>query len=149
MKKYLVRRVFSKEQVKFRLVAYNPSTCKIRALGEFKLCNVKIKGVYSLESLQHDKHVETMHVIPQVKTESLLQNWTSKANLKTQTFEIGTTTPAMDKPKQLSYMPMFPSGFRSDTLASPIAPSTNTSNSFTSQELPSPPKELTKAEVYV
>ena len=43
LKKYLVRRM---------------------ALGEFKLCKVKIKGVYSPESLQHDKHVETMHVLP-------------------------------------------------------------------------------------
>ena len=149
LKKYLVRRVFSKEQVKFRLVAYNPSTCEIRALEEFKLCKVKIKGAYSPESLQHDKHVETMHVLPQVKAENLLQSWTSKANLKAQTFEIGTTKPTVDRPKQLSYMPMFPSSFRSDTLPSPIAPSTNTFNSITSQELPSPPKELTKAEVYV
>ena len=38
LKKYLVRRIFSNEQVKFRLVAYNPTSCKIRALGEFKLC---------------------------------------------------------------------------------------------------------------
>ena len=149
LKKYLVRRVFSKEQVKFRLVAYNPSTCKIRALGEFKLCKVKIKGAYSPESLQHDKHVETMHVLAQVKAENLLQSWTSKANLKAQTFEIGTTKPTVDRPQQLSYMPMFPSSFRSDTLPSPIAPSTNIFNSITSQELPSPPKELTKAEVYV
>ena len=59
LKKCLVRRVFSKEQVKFRLVAYNPSTCKIKALGEFKLCKTKIKGIYSPESSQHDKHVET------------------------------------------------------------------------------------------
>ena len=42
-KKYLVRRMFSNEQVKFRLVAYNPSSCKIRALGEFKLLESKSK----------------------------------------------------------------------------------------------------------
>ena len=90
---------FSKEQVKFRLVAYNPSTCKIRALGEFKLCKAKIKGVCSPESLQHDKLVETMHVLPQGKPENLLQNWTSKTNLKTPTLEIGATNPAMDRLK--------------------------------------------------
>ena len=44
---------------------------------------------------------------------------------------------------------MYTSSFKFDALPSPIAPSTNTSNSFTSQELPSPPKTLTKAEVYV
>ena len=148
LKKYLVRKNFSNDQVKFRLVAYNPSSCKIRALREFKLWKVKIKGIYSSESLQHEKHVETMHVLPQVKTESLLQKWTSKANLKTQTYEIGTFKP-MDKPHQLSYVPMYSSSSRLDTLPSPIAPSTNTSNSFTSQELPSPPKEVAKAEVYV
>ena len=150
LKKYLVRRMFSNEQVKFRLVAYNPSSCKIRALGEFKLCKVKIKeGIYSPESLQHDKHLETMHVLPQVKTEKLLQNWTSRVNLQTQTFEIGSVKSTVDRPQQLSYMPMYSSSFKPDTLPSPIAPSTNTSNSFTSQELPSPPKALSKAEVYV
>ena len=149
LKKYLVRRIFSNEQVKFRLVAYNPSSCKIRALGEFKLCKVKIKGIYSPESLQHDKHVETMHVLPQVKTENLLQKWTTKTNLKTQTFEIGAIKPIMDRPHQLTYVPMYSSSCRLDILPSPIAPSTNTSNSFTSQELPSPPQELAKAEVYV
>ena len=51
LQKYLVRRMFSNEQGKFRLVTYNPSSCKIRALGEFKLCKVKIKGAYSPESL--------------------------------------------------------------------------------------------------
>ena len=148
LKKYLVRRIFSNEQVKFRLVAYNPSSCKIRALGEFKLCKVKIKGVYSPESLQHDKHVETMHVLPQVKTEKLLQNWTSKVNLETRTFEIWSVKSTVNRPQQLTYMPMYSSTLRSDTLPSPLVPSINTSNSFTSQELPSPPKELTKAEVY-
>ena len=130
------------------MVAYNPSSCKIRALGEFELCKVKIKGIYSPESLQHEKHVETMHVLPQVKTESLLQKWTTKANLKTQPYEIGTFKP-VDRPHQLSYVPMYSSSCRLDTLPSPIVPSTNTSNSLTSQELPSPPKEMTKAEVYV
>ena len=99
IKKYLVRRMFSNEQVKFRLVAYNPSPCKIRALGEFKLCKVKIKGVYSPESLQHEKHVETMHVLPKVKTEKLLQNWTSRVNLQTQTFEIGPVKSTVDRPQ--------------------------------------------------
>ena len=80
------------------MVAYNPSSCKIRALGEFKLCKVKIKGIYSPESLQHDEHVETMHVLPQVKTENLLQKWTTETNLKTQTFEIGAIKPIMDRP---------------------------------------------------
>ena len=47
LKKYVVRRVFAKKHVKFRLVAYNPSTCKIRALGDFKLCRARIKGNYS------------------------------------------------------------------------------------------------------
>ena len=83
LKKYLVRRIFSNEQVKFRLVAYNPSSCKIRALGEFKLCKVKIKGIYSPESLQHDGHVETVHVLPQVRAENLLHKWTTKTNLRT------------------------------------------------------------------
>ena len=83
--------MFSNEQVKFRLVAYNPSSCKIRALGEFKLCKVKIKGTHSPESLQHDKHEEPMHVLPKMKTEKSLQNWTSRVNLQTQTFEIGTS----------------------------------------------------------
>ena len=149
IKKYLVRRMFSNEQVKFRLVAYNPSSCKIRALGEFKLCKVKIKGVYSPESLQHEKHVETKHVLPQMKTEKLLQNLTSRVNLQTQTFEFGPIKSTVERPQQLSYMPMYTSSFKFDALPSPIAPSTNTSNSFTSQELPSPPKTLTKAEVYV
>ena len=110
---------------------------------------MKIKGIYSPESLQHDKHVETMHVLPQVKTENLLQKWTTKTNLKTQTFEIGAIKPIMDRPHQLTYVPMYSSSCRLDILPSPIAPSTNTSNSFTSQELPSPPQELAKAEVYV
>ena len=57
--------------MKFRLVAYNPSTCKIRALGEFKLCKIKIKGIYRPESMQHDKQIETRHVLPQVKTERI------------------------------------------------------------------------------
>ena len=148
LKKYLVRKMFSNEQVKFRLVAYNPSSCKIRALGEFKLCKVKIKGTHSPESLQHDKHEEPMHVLPKMKTEKSLQNWTSRVNLQTQTFEIGPVKPTMNRPQQLSYMPMYTSTFRIDTIPSPIAPSTNTSNSFTSQELPSPPKTL-NAEVYV
>ena len=39
----------------------------------------KIKGIYSPESLQHDKHVQTMHVLPQVNPGNLL---------KMQTFEI-------------------------------------------------------------
>ena len=33
LKKYLVRRIFSNEQVKFSLVAYNPSSCKMRGIG--------------------------------------------------------------------------------------------------------------------
>ena len=113
------------------------------------MCQVKIKGVYSPESLQHDEHVETMHELPQMKTEKLLQNWTSRINLKTQTFEMGAVQSTVDRSQQLTYMPMYSSTFRSNMLPSPLVPSTNTSNSFTSQELPSPPKDLTKAEVYV
>ena len=139
LKTYLVRKIFSNEQVKFRLVAYNPSSCKIRVLGEFKLCKVKTKGIYSPESLQHYKHVETMHVLPQVKTKNLLQNWTSKANLKTQTFEIGTIKPIVDRPHKLSYVPIYASSCRLATFPSPNASSTNASNSFSTQELSSPP----------
>ena len=87
-----------------------------------------------------------MHVLPQTKTEKLLQNWTSRVNLQTQTFEIGPVKSTANRPQQLSYMPMYTSTFRIDTIPSPIAPSTNTSNS---QELPSPPKTLANAEVYV
>ena len=90
-----------------------------------------------------------MHVLPQLKTEKLLQNWTSRIDLKTQTFEMGSVKSTVDRPQQLTYMPMYTSTFRPDTLPSPLVPSTNTSNSFASQELPSPPKDLTKAEVYV
>ena len=83
-----------------------------------------------------------------MKTEKSLQNWTSRVNLQTQTFEIEPVKPTINRPQQLSYMPMYTSTFRIDTISSPIVPSTNTSNSFTSQELPSPPKSL-NAEVYV
>ena len=66
----------------------------------------KIKGIYSPESLQHDKHVKTVHVLSQVKPENLLEEWNSRSTLKKQTFEIGPMTePEVARPTV--YVPMF------------------------------------------
>ena len=66
----------------------------------------KIKGIYSPESLHHDKHVQTMHVLPQVNPGNLLKEWNSRSTLKMQTFEIWPMTePAQARPT--FYVPMF------------------------------------------
>ena len=79
----------------------------------------KIKGIYSPELLQHDKHVQTMHVLPQVKPGNLLKEWNSRSTLKMQTFEIGPMTePAVARPTV--YVPMFLTTFSTNMLPSPI-----------------------------
>ena len=107
----------------------------------------KIKGIYSPESLQHDKPVQTMHVLSQVKPGNLLKEWNSRSTLKMQAFEIGPKTePAVARP--IVYVPNF-----SLTLVLicylHLYYSTNTSTSTASNKLLTSPEEITKAEVYV
>ena len=55
LKKLGVRKAFQKEIVRYRLVSYNPSTCKIRALGPFKLCKSDMINEFGMINDSSDK----------------------------------------------------------------------------------------------
>ena len=147
LKKYVVRRVFSKKHVKFRLVAYNPSTCKIRALGEFKLCKARIKGNYSPDSLPQQYEEQVHELKPTTPFE--VQRW--KPYLNKQTYEV-TNTKRIERPNQLTFMSMDVPSFNS--LPSPFPPSSiNTPIDTDITDIRSKDEPTTsqadKAEVYV
>ena len=144
LKKYVVRRVFSKKHVKFRLVAYNPSTCKIRALGEFKLCKARIKGNYSPDSLPHQNE-DKVHEL-KLTTPLDVQRW--KPYITKQTYDV-TNAKRIERPSQLAFMsvdvPSFdslPSPFPSSSINTPI------DTDIRSKDEPST-SLVTKAEVYL
>ena len=61
--------------------------------------------------MQHDRHVQTMHVLPKVKPGNLLEEWNSRSTSKMQTFEIGAMTePTVARPT--FYVPMFSPNFK-------------------------------------
>ena len=144
LKKYVVRRVFSKKHVKFRLVAYNPSTCKIRALGEFKLCRARIKGNYSPDSLPQPYEEQVHELKPTTPLE--VQRW--KPYLNKQIYEV-TNTKRIERPNQLTFMSMDVPSFNS--LPSPFPPSsinTPIDTDIRSKDEPTT-SQVDKAEVYV
>ena len=147
LKKYVVRRVFSKKHVKFRLVAYNPSTCKIRALGEFKLCRARIKGNYSPDSLPQQYEEQVHELKPTTPFE--VQRW--KPYLNKQIYEV-TNAKRIERPNQLTFMSMDVPSFNS--LPSPFPPSSiNTlidtdTTDIRSKDEPAT-SQVNKAEVYV
>ena len=143
LKKYVVRRVFAKKHVKFRLVAYNPSSCKIRALGEFKLCRARVKGNYSPDSLP--QQFEEVHEL-KPSTPPDVQGW--KLYPKGQSYDI-TNTKRVERPSQLAFMSMDMPSF--DSLPSPFpASSINTpiDTDIKHKDEPATSK-AEKAEVYV
>lgn len=144
LKKYVVRRVFSNKHVKFRLVAYNPSTCKIRALGEFRLCRARIKGNYSPDSLPQHYEGQVHELKPTTPFE--VQRW--KPYLDKQTYEV-TNTKRIERPNQLTFMSMDVPSFNS--LPSPFPPSsinTPIDTDIRSKDEPTT-SQIDKAEVYV
>ena len=144
LKKYVVRRVFSNKHVKFRLVAYNPSTCKIRALGEFRLCKARIKGNYSPDSLPQQYEDKVHELKP--TTPLGVQRW--KPYLTKQTYDI-TTDKRVERPSQLTFMPMGVPSFNS--LPSPFPPSSINTPIDTDIGIKDSPttSKVTKAEVYL
>ena len=144
LKKYVVRRVFAKKHVKFRLVAYNPSTCKIRALGDFKLCKARVKGNYSPDSLP--QHGEQTHDLPLKTSTPNLHEW--QPNLKKLTYDLDPYNRQVERPNQLTFMPMDTPSF--DSLPSPLPASPNPSIEVNIGHKDEPATSRTvKAEVYV
>ena len=144
LKKYVVRRVFSNKHVKFRLVAYNPSTCKIRALGEFKLCKARIKGNYSPDSLPQQYEDKVHELKPSTPLD--VQRW--KPYLAKQTYDI-TNVKRVERPNQLTFMSMEVPSF--DSLPSPFPPSSINTPIDTDIGIKDDPttSKVTKAEVYL
>ena len=142
LKKYVVRRVFSKKHVKFRLVAYNPSTCKIRALGEFKLCKARIKGNYSPDSLSQQYEDKVHELKPTTPLD--VQRW--KPYLTKQTYDV-INAKRIERPSQLAFMSMDVPSF--DSLPSPFPPSSINTPIDTDIRSKDEPTQVTKAEVYL
>ena len=139
LKKYVVRRVFAKKHVKFRLVAYNPSTCKIRALGDFKICKARVKGNYSPDSLPQ-QYEDQVHELKPSTPSSDVQGWKPYPMKLTEVKKI-------KRPNQLTFMPMEVPSFISLPSPFPVSSNNTPADVGYKEELVTP--KIEKAEVYV